>query len=463
MADPLNNLFSVRACPPTVSSKSDARIASDTQKRRDFFGSLGKVGDLEILNNSGVGSEVGKGLRTLASISNSVRTGCGSLPTSIGGMVDSALGAVSNGASWVLEQTGIPMDKLEAVSQFSPQIANQALGQAESIYEQVRRGRFKVTDIPNVFQDLQNLERLSRNIFTPQSWFDRNKFPKLCEASPYARDLVAKAPKFKFLFIVQFIFNNGYSGLSNIGSDFAFVVKRSTRPNVRFETRDLNYYNFRSKLITRTAFDDMTMTFHDDGSGYNSATEFVTAYMRAYSPITNIPSWEMMTLAEQSGMDFESAYDFNGTSYQLNSASRGVLSSDAINVLQEIRLFHIFDYGQAVNVYHFFNPRITLLNQDDVDMSVGSEGNEVQITFNYDSVYTALNQPMSEIEGTIADIQGATTATYKIRNVDTQEKAAIPPTYSPTSAATPSTADCTPANPTTSSKLPPFATPGIFG
>ena len=55
--------------------------------------------DLQNLNSVGAG-QIGQGLWTLASISGTIRSGCGSLPTSIGSSIES-------GANWVLNQTGI--------------------------------------------------------------------------------------------------------------------------------------------------------------------------------------------------------------------------------------------------------------------------------------------------------------------------------------------------------------------
>lgn len=410
MADP--RLFTVTPCNQ---DEGRARSASQTSDRVNFFNALGKFGDLQVLNDIG-GSKLGVGLRTLAGISNAIRTGTGALPTSIGSSVDA-------GARWVLEHAGITQAQVDAVSAFSPGIANQAYGQAKQVFQKVKQGKFKSTDIPNVFQDIQNLERLGRNIFTPSSRESQTITP-ICEASPYAVDLFSRAPKYKFLFIIQFVFNDGYAvwNSSTFARTFAFVVKRSTRPSLKFETEDVNYYNFRTKVVTKTTFDEMQMSFHDESSVSNSATRFVTNYMRAISPITNITSSAEMQLAEDQGMDFSrsvftNAEDIEGAPAGISSASRGPLSNDNKQVFKEITLYHLYDYGQNMNVYHFFNPRITQLSQDDVDMSVGNEGNEVTLSFNYDSVYTELGISLSKRD--IASIQTGTGARYYIYDTNT--------------------------------------------
>ena len=416
MADP--RTFSVKQCPPAYAAKSGAGIGSATSARRDFGNAVGKIGDLEVLNSVGAGA-IGKGLRNLASISNSIRTGCGALPTSIGGTIDA-------GANWVLEQTGIGSTVVDALRGFNPGVANTALGQAKAVFEQVSQGGFKATDIPSVLQDFQNLERLGRNIFTPSRDDAQASLGGACEASPYAIDLLARAPKYKFLFIVEFIPTPAYSALSVGGVpvlEMAFTVKKSSRPNIKFQTEDVNYYNYRSQFVTKTSFEEMTMSFHDDIR--NAATQFYTAYLKAVSPIANIDPWgggAHSSILELQGMDFTYKPEANeqgaGTLNQPKmivdqisanrySGSSGLLADGEKTIFGRINLYHVFDYGRRMTVYSFVNPRITSLAPDDLDMAIGTEGSELAITFSYDSVYVDpdINLATSEKYGNIRDKQ----------------------------------------------------------
>lgn len=411
MADP--RTFTVKQCLPSYSAKSGASIGAATTARRDFFNSVGKVGDLNVLNDIG-GGKIGTGLRNLSSISNSIRTGCGSLPTSIGSTLES-------GANWVLETTGIGAPVVDALRNFNPGIANQAYGQAKQLYSQVKAGDFKSTDIPSYLQDFQNLERLGRNIFTPGAGDVQTSLGERCEASPYAIDLIARAPKYKFLFVVQFIPEAGYSALG--GADFgpldmAFTVKKSTRPNVKFITEDVNYYNFRTKVVTKTEFEEMTMSFHDDTM--NFATEFYRSYLRAMAPISGITPEESRFL-EQQGMDFEkktlkSKQILQAIDANTYAASHGPLAEDRKQVFNEIRLYHLFDYGNRMTVYRFINPRISSLSPDDLDMSVGNEGSELSLTFNYDSVFVDADVSMKDNGGKYNLGQTQRGAVYPLRN-----------------------------------------------
>jgi hypothetical protein len=384
MTDP--RTFTVKQCESCYSQKSGASIANATGSRRDFFNALGKVGDLQVLNSVS-GGTIGRGLRNLASISNSIRVGQGALPSSIGTSLET-------GANWVLAQTGIAPTVVTAVQGFNPAIANQAYGQAKSVFSDVKSGNFSLSNIPYVLQDFQNLERLGRNIFTPGLGDVQTALGEHCEASPYAVDLIARAPKYKFLFVVQFIANKGYGDLSGQGLsplDMAFTVKKASRPNLKFHYDDVNYYNYRTKVITKTEFEEMNMSFLDDTQ--NIAGQFYHAYMRAMSPITGIEeSGALADLLEQGGMDFENKtltanQIMNTIGASTYAASSGTLANDTKDVFKEIRLYHLFDNGNRMNVWRFFNPKITSLNLDELDMSIGTEGSELSIQFTYDSVF----------------------------------------------------------------------------
>lgn len=416
MADP--RAFTLKTCR----QKEPSRQAD----RRAFGNAVGKIGDLEILNSTTAGSNIGQGLRTLASISNSIRTGCGALPSLIGTSLDT-------GANWVLEQTGIAPTVVNALANFEPGIANQAWGQAQQIYQQVKQGGFKLTDIPGALQDLQNLERLGRNIFTPGVAEQRSI--AVCEGiSPYAIDLILRAPKYKFLFVVQVNYAGEYQGFK--GLDFAFVVKNTTRPSLKYQMSDANYYNFHTQHVTRTEFDEMKMAFHEDTGGGrapgalrpdgehgNNALRFYAAYMRSTVPITNYQTHNEMIGATQGGMNFGALdrpvpNDVNTNAFKY-AASMGPLltkkgtRSDTEGIITEIRLYHIYNYGEHMNIYKFFNPRITSLTLDDLDMSASTEGTEMSMAFNYDTVYIDTGIPMKTKEYDLAQLM--TNAMYPMR------------------------------------------------
>jgi hypothetical protein len=402
MADPRINL--VKPCPPAYLGKSSAEIGQGTASRRNATSAIGKVGDLEILNSVGAG-KVGAGLRTLASISNSIRQGCGVLPTSIGGalgaVVDEAEAAFTAGTDWTLQQMGMDVRTVDVVRAFNPQIANQAHGQAKALYQQVRQGNFKFSDIPNFLQDLQNLEQLSRKVFTPGG-DDRNRsLQPRCEASAYALDLIARQPKHKFMFIVQFVPSSGYSDLGAL--DAAFMSYEATRPDIRYQMEDINFYNFRSKVITKTEFEPMTIKMYDDIG--NRVGNFHAAVLKALTPVANVRPAQFNTQIppEERGTFYTAGDDETaatsgetptgvGFNTRAGTASYGPLNNiegtDTGNIVLfgEIIVYHLFDGGRKMNIYHCLNPRISNLKLDDLNMAE-SGVTSLEVAFAYDSVF----------------------------------------------------------------------------
>jgi hypothetical protein len=376
-------------------------------KKRDFFSALGKAGDLEVLNSVG-GGRIGEGLRTLSSVSDAVRTGRSVVPgregdelfnTTLGRIANTALDAVNNGANVVLDTVGLG-NAVEKVQGLNPGVANRAFGQGKAIFERVKQGNFELRDIPEALQDFQNLEKLARGIFTPPP-SETARDLKLCGASPYAMDLIRMAPKQKFLFVLDIKFRQPYQLWQNIGKDMAFVVKQSTRPTVEFEYDEINMYNFRTRVPKRTIYPPMTLTFYDDNQ--NNANLFYTAYLRAMSPIANITGNTSVAEYQNRSMDRNPV---KGTTFGDNAgkgtttmfegaASLGALDGGVENILSEVRLFHIFEYGRLMNVYNFYHPKILRMNLDDLTMMESGAGSEMSIEFAYDGLYVNPNYALN--------------------------------------------------------------------
>lgn len=366
MADPRNY----------IKFKCQVAAQQSQSRLKDFGNAAGKIGDINILNKV-AGGKISEGLRNIANISNSIRQGCGSFPTSIGNILET-------GGNWVLNQVGISPNIVDTIKKINPGAVNIAIGNAQKIFQQAKQGKFKVSDIPGYLQDLQDLERLVRKVYTPINGGGTAGVE--CFSSPYATDLIARAPKHKFMFVVQFVFNSGYSAMA--GNEMSFVVKKSTRPEIKWPHDDVNFYNFRSKVPTKTEYSEMSMTFIDDMQ--NASTKFYSTYLRAMSPVANMGTNDMLLNPEEVGQDFSDLGGFRPPQFYVlpmnsYSASLGPLADDNKQILKSIRLFHIYDGGRLMNVYQFLNPRITTLSMDELDMS-SSEGTEVSFNFNYDTV-----------------------------------------------------------------------------
>jgi hypothetical protein len=173
----------------------------------------------------------------------------------------------------------------------------------------------------------------------------------------YADDLVAHHPKFKFIFKVKF---QGFEGMGN--SDFYYYVHRCDKPNITFEHQDVNYYNFRSRVLTKTIFQPISMTLLDEVG--NSVNDFFVKYMLTMSGQAN----------GKSGID--SGF---GEASSTNPYKRGYSGGKAIIVNQ------IFANGLYTNEFKFINPRIESFQFDELNME-DNAGSLLTLQFTYDSI-----------------------------------------------------------------------------
>jgi hypothetical protein len=358
--------------PPVPDNFLGITNASSAFNKFTNMDALGKIGNVGILNDIGLGN-VGKGLRTLNSLSNVVRRGAGNVPS-----------VISEGVTAVFNTLGLSGDQLNALKEFDPNAFNVAVGNAKQIYELVKQGRLSLDNIPAITSQMMRVEQLIGKIFGGNAPNIGYGIPvaglqEKCNASAYAMDLVSLHPKYKNLFVIQFIVQEGsvFDQLKDQGGilkPVQFIVKRTTRPNITFQTEDANLYNYRTKVVTKTEYQEMDVAFIDDQKNYT--TQFFKILLEYFSPASRIPKanghqWK------DTGMKFDAD----------SSASLGILPNNQITIFSEFVLYHVYGWGQYVNKYHFHNPKITNLVFDDVDMYATDTGNEVQLKFVYDAVH----------------------------------------------------------------------------
>ena len=399
------------------------KLIDNTTKKRGFFDALGKIGDLEILNNV-FGGSVGKGLRSLASISDVVRTGLSVIPGKLGETVgipsaiasaaDAVLQGVNDtailGAGWVMDTMGIPESMRTSLSTFDPNVVNRAQGQATVIYDKIKAGNFKLTDIPQFAADFINLERLARGIFKDTTAVE--EIP-VCEATQYVRGLTgSNQPKFGFLFFVEIQLNpevaaqplQGSEG-KTIASVAGMYVKTASRPNITYLYDDVNYYNYRTKVQQRVQYDPVELTFYDDqDEGWVHA--FYELYLKATSPISRM-EFNNFNNVEDMGMNW-------GSSGPQWAASLNALSGNQKNIIQYINLYHVMNWGRNVTRYHFINPKITTFKPSDLDMAT-SEPTDITMSFEYDTVNVEVQSLDPKQNSSLAVDEKTNLAGYPIR------------------------------------------------
>ena len=174
------------------------------------------------------------------------------------------------------------------------------------------------------------------------------------ESVHYASDLIAHAPKYKFMFKVKF---EGFGA-----ENFYYYVTRCDKPKVEFVHQDVNYYNFRTKVKTHTQFHPLSVTFYDEIQ--NSTNQFFVSYLKSLSG-QGSGQW---------GIDKGFGSASNSKPYK-NGYSSG----------KKIIIEQIFGHGTSSNRFIFHNPRIEQFDFDELDMSDNGIS-LMTVIFNYDAI-----------------------------------------------------------------------------
>lgn len=198
------------------------------------------------------------------------------------------------------------------------------------------------------------------------------------ESLHYGADLNNHHPKFKFLFKVKF---EGFSPADNPTSNFYYYVHRIDKPKIRLQHTDVNYYNFRTRVLTHTSFDPLTITFLDEIG--NTVNEFFVAYMKNKSGQAN-GNWGINQGHGQASSSFPYDSPKNGRIGQ-TPANKGYADGKQIIVEQ------IFANGTTGNRFFFINPRIESFDFDELNMD-DNAGSSLTCTFSYDALRCETNE-----------------------------------------------------------------------
>lgn len=191
-------------------------------------------------------------------------------------------------------------------------------------------------------------------------------------------------PKMKFLFTVSFEFGEALSqyingGGLNVGNDdmakIEYACKNATRPNININYAEVNSYNYRYKVATKTDFGTVTLTLYDDNK--NTAHDFLKYYLWKVSPVST----------REAGTSYYTKENIQ------NWASLGPLrTADADGLIKTMRITHHYAENNELSArghrmihYDYINPKIQSFSLDDLDMTV-SDVNTITFTFVYDSV-----------------------------------------------------------------------------
>ncbi|MFY0658063.1 MAG: hypothetical protein JXR12_15100 [Neptunomonas phycophila] len=219
-----------------------------------------------------------------------------------------------------------------------------------------------------------------------------------CGISPYARDLIAYAPKHNFMFMVQFEFQPDYNDLNlqrNKKLDkeetikFHYLCREMERPTIEVEYDEVNMYNFRTKVAKKVNYSPINMKLVDDQK--NSTMVFLEKYLKIRSPVAN-KDHQTSDFYEKEGMTWNG---WDPTKVAEGSGSMGGLMGPNKSVLRRVVVYHIFGYGSRVNRYTYINPKIMEFNMSDFSQD-NHEPAYVDLQMGYDSVFMETDIPEAE-------------------------------------------------------------------
>lgn len=298
--------------------------------------------------------------------------------------------SIRSGANAVLSQVGINPNLLSAFGINFNDIILEGVEVAENVFSSVVDGVFGIGDIANAEKPLEAVHDLLKNQPKTSTAVNRQLVKHYAVDKSYSNI----HPKFKFLYIIQFEFNTDFEEYLKDDANFmAFAVRTASRPTVTIEYEDINMYNFRTKIPKYSDYQPATMTFFDDQS--NKTTSFYKKYIEYLIPNARIPK-QQQNLYESNQFNFNT--EENDSIY--NSSSLGALPGDSghKNIIKSVKLFHIYNWGHNINVYHYFNPKISEINIGDLDMD-STELSEIQITFSYDGLFIETESLSKPSEG----------------------------------------------------------------
>lgn len=187
------------------------------------------------------------------------------------------------------------------------------------------------------------------------------------ESIHYADDLNVHHPKFKFLFKVGF---HGFPDQDCTASSFYFFVQRCDKPKVKFNHQDVNYYNFRTKVLTSVTYDPISIQFLDETG--NSVNEFFKSYL------------ELMSGTGSGNYGIDKGW---GSASSSKPYANGYSNTRGQSiVLEQIFIDTRRSGGPRSNRFTFVNPRIESFDFDEVSHEDSNSGSMANITFNYDAI-----------------------------------------------------------------------------
>lgn len=220
-------------------------------------------------------------------------------------------------------------------------------------------------------------------------------------------------PKMGFLFKVSFEFDTEVAKIANqlgpnvqsvLNRNLTFLINSITMPKFKFNYQEFNYYNFRTKMLSKTEHEPLSFKMYDDTA--NNALAFINVYLQLTAPIHRT-EWS-------TGADLENnGFAFSKNLSDADSGQRAVFGEmgNQKNILRSLKIEQYYldrsrttASGQAirnairVNIFTFTNPKMESFDLPDQSYDASGEAQQIMCTFDYDALHIKTDQELASIE-----------------------------------------------------------------
>jgi hypothetical protein len=194
----------------------------------------------------------------------------------------------------------------------------------------------------------------------------------------YVRNNYQRAPKFGFLYFVQFNINPGVirntEWLERGGRDVGLLVKNADLPKFTLSTETMNQYNRKSVVQTKITYTPVSFEFHDDNS--DITTNLWTNYYQYYY---------MDSVYGSGNTDKVRVEQFGDTKYNDKAYAYGLDNIQTIPFFDSIDIYVLHQH--KFTQYTLVNPMITEWAHDRLSQDEGTKIMSNKMTIAYESVH----------------------------------------------------------------------------
>lgn len=189
----------------------------------------------------------------------------------------------------------------------------------------------------------------------------------------YIDDYQVRAPKYGFLYYVNFLINQ-QALVGEINRNIGMYVKKVDLPKFSIKTEMLNQYNRKTQINTAITYSPISIDFHDDNAGYTNDL-WASYYKHTFADgnydqeTTNIP--KQFTDTKYGNVD-----------YEYGMYNRGVAGS----FFERIDIYVLHHTHHDHTLISIINPKITEWRHDTLNQSDGGKVLQNSMTLVYENV-----------------------------------------------------------------------------